>query len=121
MKLREARETAGKLCHQGRGRCAPTAGYPEPTAEPGPDQGLEKQWEKANRGAAQGLSSLRRETGPGLGLTGDPREEPDLSKALKEAGTKQGAGGTAWQAEGSHLDYLRRVSVGQEVLREGRH
>lgn len=97
----------------------PTAGCPEPTAEPGPDRGLEKQWEKANRGVGQGLSSLRWEKGPGLGLTGDSRKEPDLSKALKASGTKQGAGGTAWQAEGSHLEYPEEGECGQEVLREG--
>lgn len=98
----------------------PTAGCPEPTAEPGPDRGLEKQWEKANRGAGQGLSSLRREREPGLGLTGDPSKEPDLSKALKESGTKQGAGEQhGRQREQVTWNTLRSASVGQEVLREG--
>lgn len=82
----------------------PNAGCPAPTAEPSPDQGLDKQWDEGNGGAGQGLWSLNWERGPSLGLTGDSRKEPDLSKALKEkreSGSKHGAGGAAWQAEGT--------------------
>lgn len=122
MKLREARETAGKLCHQGRGRCAPHCWVPRAhsRAWPGPGAG-ETVGESQQRGRPGALEFKTGErTRPGA--YGRPQQRARSEQSPKGVRYQAGGWGTAWQAEGtSHLEYPEERECGRGGSQRGCH